>query len=202
LRRISIEALTSSPEEIRQLRDLLARGGVAAVPTETFYGFAADPLSETGIQRVVKAKRRDRVKALLVLFADWGQLTALGVTASRESLEPYFRVWPAPLTVVLPIRKPLPASLGSATLGVRIPAEPRLRRLLESTGPITATSVNRTGEPPISDPDTVEASFRSDVDLLVDGGRTPGGEPSTVIDGTQERPRVLRAGAFPWPPES
>lgn len=180
------------------MRELLGRGGVAVIPTETFYGFAADPWSESGVQRVVEAKGRESVKALPVLVADREQLGRLGVTASPEALEPYFRLWPAPLTVVLPIEQPLAASRGATTLGVRIPAEPRLRRMLASIGPVTATSANRSGAPPLDDPDAVASIFRSVIDVLVDGGKTPGGEPTTILDATKDPPRVLRAGVFAW----
>jgi L-threonylcarbamoyladenylate synthase len=198
LRRISIEALNSSPGELLRLRGELGRGEIAAVPTETYYGFAADPWSESGVQRVVEAKGRESVKALPVLVADREQLERLGVTASPETLEPFLRLWPAPLTVVLPIQRPLAASRGAMTLAVRIPAEPRLRRMLSSVGPVTATSANRSGAPPLDDPDAVASIFRSAIGVLVDGGRTPGGEPSTLLDATKDPPLVLRAGAFEW----
>jgi L-threonylcarbamoyladenylate synthase len=197
MRRIAIENL-SAREELFGLRELLGNGGIAAMPTETFYALAADPLSEAGVRRVMEAKGREAVKALPVLFAGAPQLDRLGVTATGSALQPYLEIWPAPLTVILPIREPIPASLGGRTLAVRIPADRRLRRILESTGPLTGTSANRSGSPPLDDPDAVEALFRRDVDVLVDGGRTPGGKPSTILDATQNPPRVVRAGAFAW----
>lgn len=199
MRRISIEALSSSREEILRLRGLLDAGGVAVVPTETFYGFAVEPRSEEGVRRVMDAKGRDGGKAFPVLFRDADHLRALGVTASEESLAPFFEIWPAPLTVVLPLRQPIAASRGASTLAVRIPAQARLRRLLASTGPLTATSVNRSGSPPLDDPDAIAAAFGDEIDLLIEGGKTPGGAPSTILDATQNPARVLRAGAFAWP---
>jgi L-threonylcarbamoyladenylate synthase len=199
VRRIPIEALTSPGAEVSAFRDLLSRGGVAAIPTETFYGLGADPRDEEAVRRIVAAKGRDDGKPLPVVFSRRRDLAGLGITAPEESLEEFFRIWPAALTVVLEIREPLAASRGARTLAVRMPASERLRRMLDHTGPLTATSANRSGEPPQDDPDAVERIFEGSIDRLVDGGRTPGGRPSTVLDATEEPPRVLRAGAFPWP---
>jgi L-threonylcarbamoyladenylate synthase len=154
------------------------------------------------VHRVFAIKGRDGGKPLLVVAANRAQLEDLGVAASRETLDRFFALWPAPLTVTLPLHAPLPASAGTATLAVRVPAHPELRELLESTGPLTATSLNRSGEFPIADADEAEDAFGGEVDVLVDCGKTPGGPPSTLLDATVDPPRVLRAGAFPWPPET
>jgi L-threonylcarbamoyladenylate synthase len=198
MRRITIDEVNASREETFRLRELLGNGGVAALPTETFYGLAADPWSEAGVRRICAMKGRDAVKALPVLFATRAHLDRLGVEAPAPVLDSYFQIWPAPLTVVFPIRRPIAASRGVKKLGVRIPADRKLRLLLQSIGPVTGTSVNRSGSPPLDDPDAVEALFRRDIDWLVDGGRTPGGKPSTVIDATEAPPALLRAGAYVW----
>lgn len=198
MRRITIEALSAQPEELLGLSELLGNGGVVAVPTESFYALAVDPWNEAGVRRVFETKGRDTVKALPVLFASREQLGGLGVIVNAATLDQYFQFWPAPLTVVLPVRAPLPASRGLSKLAVRLPAEPRLRQLLASVGPLTGTSANRSGSPALDDPDAVEAIFRRDVDLLVDGGKTPGGKPSTIIDATRNPPALVRDGAFPW----
>jgi L-threonylcarbamoyladenylate synthase len=198
MRRVSIDALNASPEERFRLRELLGNGGVIALPTETFYGLAADPWSEAGVRRICQMKGRDDVKALPVLFATRAQLARLQVEAEARVLDSYFQIWPAPLTVVFAIRDPIAASRGLKKLGVRMPSDRRLRTLLESLGPVTGTSVNRSGSPPLDDPDAVEALFRREIDWLVDGGRTPGGKPSTVVDATARPPLVLREGAHVW----
>ena len=169
------------------------------MPTETFYALAADPASARGIERVLALKGRDGSKPLLVLFASREQLEPLGVAAAPAVLDRFMAIWPAPLTVVLPLVRPLPASLGASSLAVRLPAHDALRALLSRVGPLTGTSWNRSGEPPRSDPDADDDP--AEIDLVVDGGRTPGGAPSTLLDATVSPPRVLRAGAFPWPPE-
>jgi L-threonylcarbamoyladenylate synthase len=200
LRRSSIGEILSSAQRMRALVDLLSRGGVAALPTETFYGLGADPLAEPAVRRVFAAKGRAEEKALPVLFASPDQLEALGVAAPAALLERLLSIWPAPLTVVLPLFRPIPASRGRLDLALRLPASEPLRRLLSSTGPLTGTSANLSGLPPTEDPDVVERLFDRTIDFLVDGGRTPGGRPSTLVDATVDPPAVLRAGAYPWPP--
>ncbi len=199
MQRISIDALNSSPEEIFRLRELLSHGGVAAIPTDTFYALAADPFSAAGVKRIFEAKARDDGKALPVLIGDRKQLDRLGVVETAEKLDHYFSIWPAPLTVVFRIRAALPCSRGGGTLAVRLPAVKKVRVLLASAGALTGTSVNRSGGIPLDNPDAVEAIFRRNIDILVDGGKTPGGKASTIIDATVDPPAVLRAGAFPWP---
>jgi L-threonylcarbamoyladenylate synthase len=198
--RLRLRDLLASPEETSRLRRILLGGGVAAIPTETFYALAADPASEAGVERIFRIKGRDDGKPLLVLFSERRHLAALEIAADSATLQTFFGIWPAPLTVVLPLARPIAASRGSAALAVRMPADASVRGLLSAVGPLTGTSANRSGEPPLSDPDAVEAALGGDVDVLVDGGRTPGGKPSTLLDATRSPAEVLRPGAFPWPP--
>jgi L-threonylcarbamoyladenylate synthase len=199
VRRIRLEQLLASPSEAAALAATLRAGGVAAVPTETFYGLAADPLSERGVGRILALKRRPEGKPLLVLFGERSQLAPLGVSASAESIDRFAAVWPAPLTVVLPLAAPIPASLGQRSLAVRLPAHAALAALLERLGPVTGTSANRSGDSPCYRADAVEEVLGGELDVIVDGGTTPGGLASTLLDATVDPPRVLRAGAYRWP---
>jgi L-threonylcarbamoyladenylate synthase len=108
--------------------------------------------------------------------------------------------WPGPLTLVLKASSKLPKSLlgPGDSIGIRQPALSWIRELLEKTGfPITATSANISGEKDIADPGTIRDSFYGSVDLIVDGGKTKGALPSTVVDLTSARPVILREGAVP-----
>jgi L-threonylcarbamoyladenylate synthase len=202
VRRVRLEEALTSPEELSRLRADLARGGVAAIPTETFYGLAADPMNERGVARIFDIKARDDGKPLLVLFSSRDDLERLGVEAAPQLLDRFFGLWPAPLTVILALRAPIAASREGRTLALRIPADEGVRRLLEGVGPLTGTSANRSGEPPLCAPDQVAEQLGAELDFLIDGGRTPGGQPSTLVDATQDPPVVIRAGAFAWPPAS
>jgi gamma-carbonic anhydrase len=202
MRRIPIAELLASEEKLAELSALLASGGIAAIPTETFYALAADPRSPAGVERVLAAKGRlEQHKPLLALFSEPSHLDLLGVSTPMHVLERYLHLWPAPLTVVVSLRAPLPASLGAPNLGVRIPSDETVRALLSRIGPLTGTSANRSGQRARVDPLEVLEIFGDEIDVLVDGGFTPGGLPSTLIDATVDPPRLLRAGAFPWPEE-
>jgi L-threonylcarbamoyladenylate synthase len=198
-RRIGLAELLDSPREIARFREILSSGGVAAIPTETFYALAADPGSELGVKRILEIKRRDDGKPLLVLCSSRKDLEELGIAADSRKLDRFLKIWPAPLTVVLPVGRTIPASRGARSLAVRIPASDPVRALIRAVGPVTGTSANRSGAAPLSDPGAVAAALGPAIDLLVDGGTTPGGDPSTLLDATREPPVVIRPGAYPWP---
>jgi L-threonylcarbamoyladenylate synthase len=170
--------------------------GVAAIPTETFYGFAVPPGDDEAVAAVFRLKGRPREKALPVVAASIGQIEAL-VDLPGEWLGILAAAWPAPLTVVAPARSIL--AVGGSTLAVRIPAHTLLRELLAVVGPVTATSANRAGLPAIADPDQVEATFASGLGVLLDGGPTTGGVASTLVDLSVGTPVLLREGAFSIP---
>lgn len=202
MRRLRLHDLLESPGEIARIREVLARGGVAAIPTETFYALAADPTSDRGVSRIFEIKGRDDGKPLLVLCSDRDQLERLGIDVNGSRIDRFLALWPAPLTAVFPLQQRIAASRSGETLAVRIPDSARLRQILSIVGPLTGTSANRSGEAPIADPDELARTLGPELDLLVDGGATPGGPPSTLVDATVEPPRVLRAGAFAWPDET
>jgi len=181
------------------VRAALAGGGIVALPTETFYGLAVRPDDETAVRRVYALKGRPADRALLVVAASTAQLAPWVRIASqwRARLE---AVWPAPVTVVL-ASAGAAAAAGATTLAVRVPAYPLLRELLAEVGPLTATSANASGAPACTRPDDVARALGHGLALLLDGGETPGGAATTLLDLTAEPPRVLRSGAW-RPPES
>jgi len=188
-------------DPVEPLRDLLARGGVLAIPTESSYGLGADPRNLSGVEAIYRIKEREAGKALPVVVAGREQLADLGVDPNLYIVERLFEYWPAPLTVVLPIARPLPASAGEATLAVRVPDHAELRGLLAELGHgLTATSANRSGEAPILDPAEVAkllAGITGIEAVVVDGGVLPGGPPSTLVAIEEDGLVVLRTGRFP-----
>jgi L-threonylcarbamoyladenylate synthase len=196
-RRILLEDLLGSPTEVQRFCDVLSSDGVAAIPTETFYALAANPRSSKAVARVFELKGRNAEKALPVLFADPEQLKQLKIE-NPAGLERFLAIWPAALTVIFPTSSPLSCAGGDASLAVRMPAREDLRELLRLAGPLTGTSANISGRPPLSDPNEVEIAFGGALDLIVDGGPTPGMRPSTLVDARFDPPRVLRRGAYPW----
>ncbi len=185
------------PAAAAALRDALAGHGIVALPTETFYGLAVDPRDGEAVERLLALKGRPREKGLLVVGASLVQLERLvSVPESwRGRLE---RAWPAPVTAILPVSAaPRPASV-EGTLAVRVPASSLLRALLAVVGPLTATSANLSGGPPLATPDAVAEALTDGLALLLDGGNAPGGLPSTLLDFMSSPPRMLREGA--WKP--
>jgi L-threonylcarbamoyladenylate synthase len=175
----------------------LARGGLLAVPTESSYALAVDPRDAAGVEAVFRLKGRDRGKPLPVVAADRGQILALGVAPGEPALAWAAARWPAALAVVLAVAEPLPASGGERSIAVRIPDHAALRELLARLGrPLTATSANPSGSQPYLDPDTLAAWLAgAGADAaVVDGGRLPGGLPSTLVAWGTAGVEVLRRG--------
>ena len=184
--------------DLEVVKQALAEGRVLAVPTESSYGLAVDPRSGAGVEAVYRLKERDRGKPLPVVAADLAQAVDLGIEAN-EAVEMAEAHWPAPLTVVAPLRVGLsvPAAAGGDTLAVRVPDHDRLRALLQALGhPLTATSANRSGEPPACGLADLEPILGDSGALVVGGERTPGGLASTVVSWTSAGLRVLRRGRF------
>jgi L-threonylcarbamoyladenylate synthase len=185
-------------EPVAPLAALLARGGLLAVPTESSYGLAADPRNAAGVAAVYRIKGRAAGKPLPVVVAGVEQLAGLGIDPGLPILDALAAVWPAPLSVVLPLARPLPAAAGEPGLAVRVPAHDGLRRLLAALGHgLTATSANRSGEPPVLEPAVAAELLAGEAAVVVDGGSLPGGPPSTLVALTPAGLRVLRQGAFP-----
>lgn len=178
--------------------EVVRHAGVVLVPTETFYGLAADPASDVAVDRVHGLKRRPADRALPVLCADHEQVASLVEIPERFRVR-LGRMWPGAVTVVLPLRRPLPAC-PDGTVAVRIPDHRLLRAVLYRTGPLTGTSANRHGEPPCTTADGAVEALDGRPDLVLDGGPTPGGRASTIVDLTGCEPRVLRPGPVPWDP--
>ena len=188
-------------DPLAPLQAVLARGGVLAVPTESSYGLGVDPRNRTGVETIYRIKGREAGKALPVVVAGRGQLAGLGIDPDLPILIPLSACWPGPLTVVLPLAKTrprIPAAAGQRTLAVRVPAHAELRGLLTALGHgLTATSANRSGEPPVLDPEAAADLLAGEDAIVVDGGRLPGGAPSTLVAIEESGPVVLRAGSFP-----
>jgi L-threonylcarbamoyladenylate synthase len=175
----------------------LDQHGIVAIPTETFYGLAVRPDDAVAVDRLLVLKGRPAEKALPLVAADLAQVGAL-VRVSPVWWSRLQVVWPAPLSVVAPLHSPL-AACGQ-TAAVRVPDHALLRSLLHLVGPLTATSANAAGRPPASTAEEVIDSLGEGLALLLDGGATAGGQPSTLVEISVDPPKLLRPGAFHLPP--
>jgi L-threonylcarbamoyladenylate synthase len=199
--RVVVDPVRPDPTAITHAAATLGMGGVVAVPTDTLYGLAVDPWNPAAVARVFAIKGRENDRALPLVAADVGQVRRwigeLNPVAARLAEQ----FWPGPLTLVMRAPDTLAPEVtgGGATIGVRVPSHAVARALCAAFGrPVTATSANISGESPTASPDEVADRLGSDLDVLIDSGRTPGGPASTVVDVTQIDLRLIRAGAVSW----
>lgn len=186
--------------ESRRLSELIAetvsRGGVVGLPTETYYGLGVNPFDPQAVDRLLHIKGRPDGKPILLLIGARDQLSLLTETVTPAASILIDAFWPGPLTILFPARSSLPANLtaGTGTIGVRLTSCEPLQGILKQIGPLTGTSANRSGDPPVTTAAAVLDGLGPDIALVLDAGPTPGGPPSTVID-ARDRVRVIREGA-------
>ena len=171
---------------------ILAKGGIVACPTETFYALAVDALQETALQRLFDIKGRPAAKAILVLVADQDMAAEVADVSTPLAKNLMSRFWPGPLTLILPARAGLPRPLtaGTGTIGVRQPGHPLARRLCQLYGrPLTGTSANLSGREPLGTAAEVEQELGELIELILEDGPGRGGLPSTILNVTVEPPR-------------
>ncbi len=200
-----------SPPEILDARDAvrpgsdplargartIERGGLVAYPTETFYGIGADAFSAPAVARVVALKGRGAGHPIPLVLPGPAALPRVACDIPAAALVLAERFWPGPLTLVLHAVGDLPdlITAGTGKVGVRVSSHPIARGLAACfSAPITATSANRSGENPARSVTAFDPLVAAGVDLILDGGETPGGPPSTVLDLTVDPPRLLREG--------
>ena len=197
---VKIEPEKVPDDVIETIAGVLLEDGVMAYPTETFYGLGAVCFSGKAVRRIYRLKARDARKPLSLIVSSLDMIETLAVGPPPVFHRLAGEFWPGPLTLVLKASPSFPARLAGPghTVGVRIPSVPWLRRLVHEVGlPITATSANTSGKGEISDPAEILRTFNDKVDIIVDGGATPGGRASTIVDITGSTPRILREGAIP-----
>jgi L-threonylcarbamoyladenylate synthase len=185
----------SDPNALRYAVDVLRYGGLVAFPTDTVYGVGALAFHHEAVMRLYTVKGRSTDKAIAVLIgreADLADVAAALTPAARKLAEKF---WPGSLTLVLPKHPRLPEAVSALpTVGVRMPDHMLARRLLEQTGPMAVTSANLSGEPNSLTAADVLAQLSGRIELVLDGGRVPGGVPSTVVDCSAAVPKILREG--------
>jgi L-threonylcarbamoyladenylate synthase len=190
-----IPARENHPEAIKQALEVLHQGGTVAFPTDTVYGLAALASTNETIEKLFAIKERPQDRAIAVLLGQTSDLEKITQDPSPAALRLAVRFWPGPLTLVVPKHPQIPEIISPwPTIGVRIPDHPVALALLQTAGPLAVTSANLSGKANTTTAEEVEAQLHGRVDLILDGGETPGGIPSTVVDMTGETPVVLREG--------
>jgi L-threonylcarbamoyladenylate synthase len=185
----------ADPRAIPRALEILRGGGLVAFPTDTVYGLGALAHDGKAIASIYVAKERPPEKAIPILIGDASDLDKVAADAPDMARRLAARFWPGPVTLVVPKRAGLPRAVSAtAAVGVRVPDHPVARALLHTAGPMAVTSANRSGGENARRAEEVLAQLNGRIPLVLDGGETPGGVASTVVDCTGAEPVILREG--------
>lgn len=192
--------LADGDEARERARAIVERGGVVGFRTDTFYGLGANPLDQSAVLAVNELKGREG-KPVLVVISDAEHAARLVATQTDLFRQLAARFWAGALTIVTEACVNVPEELtaGTGTVGVRLPADVAVRDFVRACGgALTATSANLAGEFPARSARDVLSAFPTGLDLIVDGGATRALTPSTVVDVTGGKARLIREGAIAW----
>ena len=196
---IKINPYSPEPDRIDEAFALLKKGGVIAFPTETFYGLGADARNEAAIDKIFGIKGRDFRNPILVVIGERVHLDAFAADVPEDARKLMDRFWPGPLTIVFRAAISVSPKLtaGSGKIGIRLTSHPIAMAISKRLGgPVTATSANLSGAPECSSTAEVLSQLEGKIGGLVDGGKTPGGQGSTIVDATVSPVKVLREGVI------
>ncbi|GAB4269036.1 MAG: L-threonylcarbamoyladenylate synthase [Candidatus Rifleibacteriota bacterium] len=197
MKRITISELLKQPEKMSRFYSDLKSGAVAIIPTDTLYGFAVDSNSPAAVARVYEIKNRSEKKPLILFLSDSKKLSKIGISIDEEQKSLLEKHWPGALTCIF--NTPQTHGLKGfkyPSLGIRIPAHRKLLKLIAGyEGMLLTTSANRSGQPSNPDPEKLCAEFSQEIDWLIEDGKLPESEASTVVDLVSRPFKVLRQGA-------
>jgi L-threonylcarbamoyladenylate synthase len=189
---------------IQYAADQIRAGQVLGMPTDTFYGLAADPYNLLAVDRVYEIKSRARHKPLSLLIGSTDQAEELAQPLPNEFYALARRFWPGPLTIIVRAssRLPLKVTANTGNVALRVPNSKIPLAVVQAAGiPITATSANLSGAAECTTAEAVRDQLQERIAIIVDGGTSPREVASTIIDLTDEeaRWRIMREGAIPAP---
>ncbi|HKI53878.1 MAG TPA: L-threonylcarbamoyladenylate synthase [Anaerolineales bacterium] len=186
---------SNSPDAKAQVLSVLRSGGLVAFPTDTVYGLGCLAFDGKAVESIYAAKDRPVEKAIPILVGEIMDTEKIVTEFPPVPRILALRFWPGPLTCILPKKPTLPEAVSAtSTIGVRIPDDVTARVLLRHAGPMAVTSANISGQPSPSTAEEVFEQLNGRIPLIIDGGRTPGGVPSTVIDCLSDEIKILREG--------
>ncbi len=181
--------------ETQSALEVLQAGGLVAFPTDTVYGLGALAFNNDAIESIYKAKGRPIEKAIPILVGDVDDLSMIADEIPDMARIFASRFWPGPLTCIVPKKQALPSGISAtSTVAVRVPDHADARALLRAAGPMAVTSANTSGGLSPSTAQEVYDQLNGRISLILDGGKTPGGIPSTLVDCTGDQPIILREG--------
>lgn len=180
---------------LQHAADTLQNGGLVAFPTDTVYGLGALPASAEFIERLYTVKGRESTRAIAILISSPEELNDVSNSPNRIAQILAKQFWPGPITLIVPRHPNLPQVLSpTQTIGVRIPDHDYALQLLALTGPLGVTSANISGQDNTTTAQEVLEQLEGRIHLVIDGGKSPGKVPSTVVDCTGDEPFILRTG--------
>lgn len=187
-----------SKRKIDLAAQLLKEGKLVAFPTETVYGLGASAFDREAMERIYEVKGRMEVKPLTVHIADEKDIWDFAKEITSKARKLISAFWPGPLTIVVPKKEGIPPQITrSDGVGLRMPAHPIALALIEKSGPLVVPSANLSGQASPTTPKMVKEQIGNKIECLIDGGRTPLGIESTVVDLTDNKPLILRRGMIP-----
>ena len=185
--------------QVRRAVSILKQGGVVVYPTDTVYGLGAAMDQPAAINRIFEIKERPRGMALPLLLSDIHQVALITGSVPPAAMKLARAFFPGALTIILPKSAAVPDAItaGARTVAFRVPAHPVALALIKGVGmPVVGTSANRSGQPSALTASEAAAQIGGKVDMIIDGGRSPGGTESTIIDLAGEKPVIRRQGAI------
>lgn len=188
--------MAGDPQAVAETAAAIKRSELVVFPTDTIYGIGTNAFDEKAIKSLYSIKRRPMDKGIPILLADVEDLEKVGSSIPQAAQELITRFWPGPLTLIVPKKNSLPRSISmNEGIAVRIPDNEIARAVIRAAGGAVATSsANRSGNPPAQTADQALVELGGAVSIVLDGGPTAGSVPSTIIDCTAIRLRILRQG--------
>ena len=189
----------ADPATAQIAADIIRRGGLVAIPTETVYGLGANGLDEQAVIKIFEAKGRPQDNPLILHVAEPAEIEKFCHNIPQAAYDLAEKFWPGPLTMVLPAREIVPrrTTAGLDTVAVRCPDNAVTREIIRLSGvPIAAPSANISGKPSTTTAQHVLNDHNGKIDAIVDGGACRVGVESTIVDLTETRPRLLRPGGI------
>lgn len=196
---LTVDPANPDDRALLEAAEAVLRGGVIAFPADTLYGLGCSLFDVSAVQLIARIKRRDPSLAVISLIPDPSQVHGLAsdVTPVAEAL--IEKHWPGPLSLIFKAARIVPAPVRGAggTVALRCPRDVLCHRLLAMIGgPVVSSSANLSGQPPAETAADVVRIFGNQLDLVLDGGPRRGGVPSTLVDVSDAKPRLLRRGVI------
>jgi len=199
MQRMQLDPEHPDEQVLLSAAEAVLRGGVIAFPTDTLYGLGCSLFDVSAVEMIARLKRRDPSLAVISLISDPRQVHGLALEVSPVAEALVAKYWPGPLSIIFKAAPIVPPRVRGAggTVALRCPKDALCHRLLDVIGgPVVSSSANLSGQPPAETAEDVIRIFGNQLDLVIDGGPRRGGVPSTLVDVSGAKPRLLRRGAI------